>query len=420
MPGQPPRVCRLIGCLETMGIALRIEQGMGQPVCSKARAQLGQQRGLRRELQGAGLIIGVAVGDQFRQADGGDQAGADTRGERAPGPREHRQPAPQRVARRGVGVDVEGVEKQIGMPQPGEMLGMRQRFGEDQPGGIDAPRLGFAAQVRLGPIVRAQQPQDAAFGSRQQSHPDVEFARPDLVVVVEAAEHKIIRGQAEIRARCPCRGDGPLLIVGLITAGKADDLFAVMLLLFNGNDHRICNEIVDITGAQRPRIADVADLQGRHAPGKDARARMLGMALEIHGDVEGIAAREVDDGLIGQPAHIHEPLDLAHQPRAMRTVGGRPIAVNDNLETVAVMFAQEARHQIQRRMLMKVGRKITDAKARPGAGASRSTGDASCPASPTQAREMASWRAGSSSNTSSGNGSTSLAPAKAPSLRRAA
>lgn len=93
---------------------------------------------------------------------------------------------------------------------------------------------------------------------------------------------------------------------------------------------------------------------------------MLGMALQIHGDVQGIAAREVDDGLIGQPAHIDEALDLAHQPRAMRAVGGRAIAVDDNLETVAVMFAQEARHQIQRRMLMKVGRKITDAKARTG------------------------------------------------------
>ncbi len=127
-----------------------------------------------------------------------------------------RKARPERLARGGVGVDREIVEKQVGERVAGLVLGDAQLGGEDEPGRVDAARGSFAAQIGFGEIIGVEQPEHAAGHRAEEAHPDAEDAGGDLVDIVERAEHEAVRRQAAIGA-CPhgCRR-APLTVVGLI------------------------------------------------------------------------------------------------------------------------------------------------------------------------------------------------------------
>jgi len=98
--------------------------------------------------------------------------------------------------------------EQIGQALAGEMGVELEARREHQAAGGDAARLGMAAEiVRRGGIVM-QQPQHAALDPAQQPHPGIEHRRPDLVAVVERAEHEAARRQAGLGAARCALGDG--------------------------------------------------------------------------------------------------------------------------------------------------------------------------------------------------------------------
>ncbi|HWI87067.1 MAG TPA: hypothetical protein VNT42_12205 [Sphingomonas sp.] len=109
-----------------------------------------------------------------------------------------RQSCPQRVAGGGVRIDVERVEKQVGAAVSRQMIGQRGAGREDEPARVDPPACGFAPQIPGRPRIVLQQPQDAPFDSGEQTHPDVEFDRGNLVIVIEAAKNERLVRQAEI------------------------------------------------------------------------------------------------------------------------------------------------------------------------------------------------------------------------------
>ena len=94
----------------------------------------------------------------------------------SPGAGEHRQAHEQRIVGGRAGVVGHGVEKQVGVRMPREMLGKRDAGGEDQPCRIDAACRRLATQVD----GRGGAAGEATARSRapaQQPHPDVEHAR---------------------------------------------------------------------------------------------------------------------------------------------------------------------------------------------------------------------------------------------------
>ena len=171
-----------------------------RPACSFSRIAASSCR-RRGELQRQRFVVGEAVGDQLGQTDGCEQARRHARHEGLARQRDQRQAGPQRVACRGVGVDREGVEKQIGQAMAGKMGVEIEARREHQAVGRDAARLGMAAQVVRRSGIVLQQPQHAALDLAQQTHPDVEHRRPDLVAVVERAED-----EAALAASPPRRG----------------------------------------------------------------------------------------------------------------------------------------------------------------------------------------------------------------------
>jgi len=79
----------------------------------------------------------------------------------------------------------QGVEKEIGQPVTGEMLGRRLPSCENKASRIDPALDGFAAKVVLDEFVRVQEPKHAPRDGREKAHPDSEKLRRDLVCVVE-------------------------------------------------------------------------------------------------------------------------------------------------------------------------------------------------------------------------------------------
>ncbi len=76
-----------------------------------------------------------------------------------------------------MGVVGQRIEKEIGQPLPGEMVRRHHTRREDETVGIDAARLGLAAQIVLHARVGVVKPEYAARHSREQPHPDVEEFR---------------------------------------------------------------------------------------------------------------------------------------------------------------------------------------------------------------------------------------------------
>src|ERR1051326_8723692 len=97
-----------------------------------------------------------------------------------------------------------------------QMLLQLQPFREYQARRIDVARCGLLAKVHFGRGIGPVQPQHAAIDPPQQSHPNVEDRRSDLVVVVETAEYEAADGEARLRTRRRPGRYGSLRIVDLV------------------------------------------------------------------------------------------------------------------------------------------------------------------------------------------------------------
>ena len=145
---------------------------------------------MSRELERERLVGGKRVGDELRKPDGHELAPRDASREGFAAARDEREPGEERVVGCRVRVAGKGIEEEVGHGVSGEMLRHRDARCEDEPFGGDSARLGFAAQTRARLRIGLEQPEHASADLRQQSHPDREHVREDLVARVEAAEHE--------------------------------------------------------------------------------------------------------------------------------------------------------------------------------------------------------------------------------------
>ena len=125
----------------------------------------------------------------------------DPAGESLADPGHHRQPRPERIARRRVRIVGQGIEEQIGDAMTRQMIVRRSSAGKDEPIRSDAAVFRFPPQIANRAGIVLEQPQHAAFDVTEKPHPDVEHGGDDLVIVVEAAEHEAGLRQPGLRPR---------------------------------------------------------------------------------------------------------------------------------------------------------------------------------------------------------------------------
>src|SRR2546421_6209299 len=138
-----------------------------------------------------------------------------------------------------------------------------QSIGKYQARRIYASRGSFVAQIRFGGDIAPQQPQHAAIDPVQQSHPNAEDRRSNLVIVVETAEYEPMFGQARLRSARRRLGYPQLGIRDQIAVRQVHDLFKEELLLVEWQHGSVGEHVIVEIGAERTRKTDIADLDGR-------------------------------------------------------------------------------------------------------------------------------------------------------------
>src|SRR5579864_2936780 len=153
---------RPIGFLEMARIERAVEERLREAVVAESAAQRCEQCWLLRQAQRQFLIFRGRAGDEFRQADGLQQARGNAARESVAEQGQERQPGPERIARRGVRIAIEGVEEEIGEAVTREMLRRCDSRREDEALGCHAARLRMATQIRPRRGGVLEQPQHAA------------------------------------------------------------------------------------------------------------------------------------------------------------------------------------------------------------------------------------------------------------------
>src|ERR1019366_10213761 len=182
----------------------------------------------------------------------------------------------------------QGVEKEIGQPVPGEMLGRRLPLRENKASWIDAALDGFAAKVVLDEFVRVQEPKHAPRDSHEKTHPDVEKLWRDLIGIVERAKDEALFRKSAFGARRRDVRDQPLGVVWLIAMRQMDDFLAVEGLPAPPQHEGIGDHIVDETGTHGSWKADEAHLHGSWSLRGNPGARTFRIALQFNENIDSI------------------------------------------------------------------------------------------------------------------------------------
>src|SRR6516162_3977933 len=114
---------RHVGALDVAPQSIGIEQRTCVAIAVELLPYCGDQRGIGRELQGQSFVFIETAGDEFGHTGGAEQACSHSTDETLSHAREHRQPDPKRVARRGMRIDRKIVEEEVGQAVTCQMLG---------------------------------------------------------------------------------------------------------------------------------------------------------------------------------------------------------------------------------------------------------------------------------------------------------
>ena len=84
--------------------------------------------------------------------------------------------------------------------------------------------------------------------------------------------------------------NGALVVIGLVAAGKKDQILAVMALLGRRGDDAVGDEIIDVRRSQGVGKAQVIDLYRRRAPGENPYPHRAEIAVEIDENINLLIA----------------------------------------------------------------------------------------------------------------------------------
>src|SRR5262249_52503214 len=156
-----------------------------------------------------------------------------------------------------------------------------QMAGKHQTVRSDAARRSFIAQIRLSVLIVLKQPYNTAFHRFEKPHPDIEYGRRNLPLIVEAAENKALWRQPDIRPRRHMLGNGALTVLDPIAIGKLNDAFRIVGLLIKWKNDCVGNNVVDELRPSRARKSVIIDLNGCRSVSQDTGARTVRMAIKV-------------------------------------------------------------------------------------------------------------------------------------------
>ena len=145
----------------------------------------------------------------------------------------------------------------------------------------------------------------------------------------------------------------PLGVVDPIAVGEMDDPFAVVVLLVRRQHHSVGQNIVDEVDAHGGGKSEIADLDRCRPVGQYRRARLLGVALEIDGDVDVESAQELRRLPVAAQTDIVEPIKCFDEPGTDLAAVVGTIGDAQYLEPIAVVELEQLRDLPGRRMAIE-------------------------------------------------------------------
>ena len=212
----------------------------------------------------------------------------------------------------------------------------------------------LAAQIALGAGIGPQQPQDAAVDLLQNSHPNVEHGRSDLVVVVEAAEDEPVLRQPGVAPARRERRNRSLRVVDLVAIGQVDDPLAEERLPVERQYGLVGNHVVDEIGAHRPGISQIVHRKGRRTMRQDSRPAIGRMAFQIDCDVDAKLVDERGGRVVAVRPHVVKPVERRDDARPRRAAVVRAVGNSEHLEAGAIMALEQLGDQVGGRVLVKI------------------------------------------------------------------
>ena len=221
----------------------------------------------------------------------------------------------------------------------------------------------MGAQARGCVVAVLHQPEHAAGHGQQEAHPGVEHLRRDLVGVAEGAEHEALVGQAQ-RAAWRRRQQRAPAVGRQVAVRQAHHGLAVEALVAGGYQDRVADHIVHERQTAGAGKADVVRGDRHRVLLQHAGARMLGVAVEVDGDVDAARRQVGGDLRVAPAAHVDEAVEGAGQPprkiiRRMTAVG-----VAMHLEALAVVQLEDLGQHPHHRVLLEIRREVGQPDAR--------------------------------------------------------
>ena len=140
-----------------------------------------------------------------------------------------------------------------------------------------------------------------------------------------------------------------------------DDLLIKKALLIHGQHGRIRQDIIQEIGTHGAGIAKIADLHRRQPRSEGRKPRILGVALQINGNINSRLARCGDDRAIGKPRAVMEMIHRGAGAGAHRIVNFWPIGKGMDFESVPVVAFQHPGEQMHGRVIVQIRREIPNA-----------------------------------------------------------
>ena len=151
---------------------------------------------------------------------------------------------------------------------------------------------------------------------------------------------------------------GPLPVVGLVAARKADQRLGIVGRVRRGRDDRVAQQPVDPRRAHGAGVAQPLRLHRRRPQRHHVGRRAGGVALEVDQHVDAVGADLRREPADGPPARVDEAIEGADEPRPHRAAVVGAGRVRGDGHARAVVRLEHAGGQRRRRVLVEVGGQV--------------------------------------------------------------
>ena len=141
-----------------------------------------------------------------------------------------------------------------------------------------------------------------------------------------------------------------------------DDFLIIKALLINGQHGRIRQDVIQEVGTHSAGIAKIADLYRCQPRGEGRKPGILGVALQVNGNINARLARCCDDRAIGKPGTFMEMIHRGAGAGAHCVFNFWTIGKGMDFEGVSVVAFQHAGKQLHGRVIVQIRREIPNAQ----------------------------------------------------------